>query len=408
MAGFTCLVAAPAWAQDDAELAALLAEQSPEAGMAEARRQTADGDLAGAAASLERVLLADPNANDARLLYAATLCRLGDQQGARIELAKLDRQAISETLWREADEACGGNARRPLPAERDSGTGFSGEAYIGMAYDHDAAGAITLQTDFFGGSRRENGFAALAGARLNWRSEGFASDGGPYASASLTSKHDINGPQQDYDIGEARLGYGRSSGSLGWSAGPVVRHIRLLGDPYVTEYGAQGDVLFGNGGPRGIRLRLEGVIQDYKGGFPGNNADGSRFDASLAYETRLGAKGFATLGVGGELKYADERAFGYVGGRLFGALVLPFENRDYLTLSGTLRYVDFRNDKDFTFDRKDTRAFARLAYGLALPATDLFVEGALSYTLRHLDTEDGVSFRTYRSPGAETRLIWKF
>ena len=407
VAGITMVMAAPARGQSDAEIEALLQEESPQAAMASARRQSEEGDLSAAAATLERALLADPNAHDARLLYAATLCRLGDQQGARIEMAKLDRQSISIALWDEANAACGGALRKPLPAETAGIAGMSGEVYAGIAYDSDAAGAITLQTDYFGESRSEDGFAAIAGARLNWRSEGFAAGGGPYAGMSVAAKHDINGPDQEYVIGEARLGYGASSGPIGWSIGPVVRHVRLFGDPYVTEYGAQGDLLFGNAGRHKVRVRAEALLQDYRHGFPGDAADGSRFDLSVAYETRLRSKGFATIGIAGELKYADERTFGYAGGRLFGGLYLPFENSDYLTLSGTLRYVDFR-DQDFSFDRKDTRAFARLAYGLALPFTRLFVEGGLSYTLRDLDSDDGVSFKTYRSPGADARLIWKF
>ena len=400
--------ATPAWGQDDADIAALLADQSPDAAMATARRQTDDGDLSGAAATLERALLADPDAHDARLLYAATLCRLGDQQGARIEMGKLDRQSISGSLWAEANEACGGQLRQPMPPENANNSGLAGEAYAGIAYDYDAAGAVTLQTDFFGGGDREDGWAAIAGASLHWRSSGFAGGGGPYAGLALASKHDINGPRQDYDVGEARAGYGDVSGVIGWSVGPVIRHIRLFGDPYVTEYGGEGELLFGNAVSHQFRLKLEGLVQDYRSGFPGNAGDGSRFDLSLAYQARIHTDGIATLGVAGELKTADEKALGYVGGRLFGGIYLPFENKDYLTLSGTLRYIDFRNDDDFSFDRKDTRAFARLAYGLSLPLTRLFVEGAVSYSLRHLDSDDGISFKTYRSPGGEVRLVWKF
>ena len=403
------LMASPAKAQSDAEIDALLAEESPEAAMASARRQADAGDLSGAAATLERALLAAPNAHDARLLYAATLCRLGDVQGARIEIEMLDRQSISDLGWQEANAACGGQLRRPLQAKSAGDAELSGEAYIGLAYDHDAAGALTLQTDFFGNSRREDGWAALMGARLNWRSDGYAGSGGPYAEAALTAKHDINGPDQEYSIAEAHVGYGASAGRIGWSIGPVIRHLRLSADPYVTEYGGQGELLFGNSGTPRIRVRLVGLVQDYRGDFPGNAADGSRFDLSVAYERPLRSRGVATVGIAGEVKYADQRALGYWGGRLFGGLFLPFENDDYLTLAGTLRYVDFRKDSGFfSLDRKDTRAFARLAYGLALPLTRLFVEGALSYTLRDIDSGAGVPFKTYRSPGGEVRLIWKF
>lgn len=381
--------------------------------MATAREQTAAGDLTGAAASLERALLADPNANDARLLYAATLCRLGDNQAARIEIGKLDRQDINPSVWAEADEACGGAVRQPLAADSGSESGLTGEVYAGLAYDGDAAGAIALQTDFgFGSTDREDGIAAIAGARLNWRSDGFASNGGVYAGASLTSKHDLSGPDQDYDIGRVRAGYGRLGGNVGYSIGLVAGHTRLLGDPYVTEYGAQAELIFGSAQSRRIRLRAEGVAQDYDKGFPGDAADGARFDLSAALESRLGEKGYYTVGVAGELKSADQKSFGYRGGRLFAAAHFALQRRNYLNLSGTLRYVDFRDDPP-SYDRKDIRGFARAAYGVPLGDDGLFVEGAGSYTLRKssLSSTTGGSIadlKTYHSPGAELRLMWKF
>lgn len=400
-------IAAPGHAQSDADIAALIAEsETPRDAIGTARQQTASGDLAGAASTLERALLADPNAHDARLLYAATLCRLGDTQGARIEIAKLDRQEIGEAGWSEANEACGGTLRRPLPAEAgNAGGGLSGEAYVGLAYDRDAAGAIVLQFDFFGAGERDDGWSVVSGARLNWRADNYATSGGIYAGASVGSKHEISGPDLDYDIGELRVGYGHGGGATAWSVGPVVRHVRLFGDPYVTEFGGQGDILFGNARANRIRLRAEAVHQDYDGDVPGNDGNGIRGEVSIAYETRLRDKGFATIGVAGEYKDAEERFFSYRGGHLFGGLFLPFESRHYLTLSGTLRYIDFRNDD--SLDRKDTRAYVRGGYGIPLAGTPLYVEGALSYTYRKIDT-DVVRFRRYKSPGAEVRLIWKF
>jgi tetratricopeptide (TPR) repeat protein len=402
-------------AQDnDQAIEALVAQSSsPAAAMAAARAQAAAGDLTGAAATLEAALLADPNANDARLLYAATLCRLGDLQAARIEIGKLDRQDISPSIRAEADQACGGAVRQPVAADGGSDGGLTGELYAGLAYDGDAAGAIALQTDFgFGASDREDGLAAIAGARLHWRSDGFLSGGGPYAGASLTSKHEVSGPDQDYDIGQVRAGYGRLGGGIGYVIGAVAGHTRLFGDPYVTEYGGQAELVFGNAQSRRIRFRTEGVAQDYDKGFPGEAADGARFDLSGALESRLGERGYYTVGVAGELKTADRKSFGYRGGRLFAAAYLALPSRHYLNLSGTLRYVDFRDDPPFA-DRKDMRGFARAAYGIPLGSGGLFVEGAGSYTLRKVSlsstTGGGVpDLKTYRSPGAELRLIWKF
>jgi hypothetical protein len=405
----TGCAASPASAQDEQAIEALVAEsQTPAQAIAAAREQTAAGDLTGAAATLERALLEDPNANDARMLYAATLCRLGDPQGARIEIGKLDRQSISNAMFAEANQACGGALRRPAPAEANNAEGLSGEVYGGLAYDYDAAGALALQSEFFGSAKRDDGFSLIGGARLALRSSGYAGGGGLYGGFNVSSKHDIAGPRLDYDIGELRAGFGRAGGRIGYSVGGVLRHIRLFDDPYVSEYGGQAEMLFGNASAHRVRLRAEAVYQNYdNGGFPGNGADGIRLDLSAAYETRVGASGYFTIGAAGEVKDADRRNFGYRGGRLFAAFQRGFANRDYLTLSATLRHIDFRDSSGFV-DRKDSRAFARAAYAIALGDSGLFVEGAATYTYRKATLEDAPDFRTYRSPGAEARVIWKF
>ena len=312
-------------------------------------------------------------------------------------------------MFAEANEACGGALHRPAPAEIDTASGVNGEVYGGLAFDYDAAGALALQTEFFGSAKRDSGFSLIGGARIAMRSSGYTSGGGFYGGFSVTSKHDISGPRLDYDIGELRAGFGSASGHIGYSIGPVVRHIRLFDDPYVTEYGGQGELLFGSAQSHRVRVRLEGVFQNYDGsGFPGNDADGIRLDLSAAYEARIGKRGYLTVGAAGEYKDADERNFGYRGGRVFAAYQRSFANRDYLTLSGTLRHIDFRN-ASFVSDRKDTRAYGRLAYAIALGTSGLFVEWAATYTHRRSKISDSfLKLRTYNSPGAEARVIWKF
>ena len=399
----------PALAQSDPNIEALIAQsQAPVDAIALARRQSDEGDLTGAAATLDRALLENPNAGDARLLYIATLCRLGDPQGARIEIGKIGRQDVLAAMFDEANAACGGTLARPAPFAGNAVSTVSGEIYGGLAYDHDAVGALALQSDFFGSARRDDGIGWIGGARLAMHSSGYGGAGGFYGGFSLASKHELSGPRLDYDIGELRLGLGRSGGRTGYSIGAVVRHIRLLGDPYVTEYGGQGELMLGRNRAPGVRIKLEGVHQNYDGiRFPGSNADGLRLDLSAAFEARVGRRGFATVGLGGEAKDARVRNFGYRGGRIFAGFQLPFANRDTLTLSATIRHIDFCN-VEFTIDRKDTRAFARIAYAVALSDGGWFVEGAATYTYRRLRFDGATDFRIHRSPGGEARLIWKF
>lgn len=91
-----------------AELDALVVQsEDAETGIALARSQIEAGELTGAVATLERVLMDDPYADAALLLHASLLCRLDDAAGARAELAEMRAVSISNQAWSEVTAACG-------------------------------------------------------------------------------------------------------------------------------------------------------------------------------------------------------------------------------------------------------------------------------------------------------------
>ena len=102
-------VAGPAFAQAPAsDLDALITPSlKVDTGMALARQQMADNDLLGAAATLERVLIANQDSVPARLLYASLLCRLDDRQGAQVEINLLPKKDVPDAYWSEVTTACG-------------------------------------------------------------------------------------------------------------------------------------------------------------------------------------------------------------------------------------------------------------------------------------------------------------
>lgn len=108
--------AAPLQAQEalEPEIEALIGpSQQPGTGLTLARSQVQNNDLLGAAGTLERVLLVQPDATPARLLYASLLCRLDDAAGARVELSLLQGQDVDDAAWAEVASACGGAVTRP-------------------------------------------------------------------------------------------------------------------------------------------------------------------------------------------------------------------------------------------------------------------------------------------------------
>lgn len=98
------------WAQsvplDDID-ALVDASAGVETGLSTAAAQSSAGDISGAATTLERVLLNDPDAASARVNYVTALCQLDDQQAAQFEIAKLSGQGVTDAAWAGIEAACG-------------------------------------------------------------------------------------------------------------------------------------------------------------------------------------------------------------------------------------------------------------------------------------------------------------
>ncbi len=415
MLGGSMIAVTAAHAQQSSESAidALIDGSSSSANaITSAKAQANSGDITGAAATLERALLADPNANDVRLYYASMLCKLDDPQAARMELTKLDSQKTGDTAWGEMNAACGGTMVRPVPPAGGDANGLTGEAFAGITYDGDVVGGYLVQTPLaLVAPASGAGFGAVGGLRITGRGKNYTGSGDVYAGFAWQSKRNIDGPKQSYDIGEMKVGFGRTD----FSIGAVARHYRLFNAPYVWEYGAQGELGIQAGEAGRIAVRAEIVNQEYQAIGP-VGGDGMRYDLSATYEKKLSETGFLALGIGLELKEAKTRTLGYAGGRIFGGVQLPVGDKgQYFNLSATLRYLDFR-DPVSSYDRRDTRAFARAAYGIPLGESGFTLEGAVSYSLRSISSPKTgpvppVAARNvakFNSAGAELRLVWKF
>ena len=100
----TCI---PAQAETIAELEALTrVTAAPASAMDLARRQIVGGDLLGAMATLERILINHPELQEAQLLRAGLLCRLDDRAGSVIEFDQLRGRDIPDRIWSEATAPC--------------------------------------------------------------------------------------------------------------------------------------------------------------------------------------------------------------------------------------------------------------------------------------------------------------
>lgn len=75
-------------------------------GLGLVRQRIRDGDLTGALAAVERVIILDPLDAEARLLHASLLCRLDDRPGSQTEFDPLRGHDLPDKLWREEVSHC--------------------------------------------------------------------------------------------------------------------------------------------------------------------------------------------------------------------------------------------------------------------------------------------------------------
>jgi hypothetical protein len=110
------LIAAPAHAADPVgQLDALSQATDKDAsGLALAREQLGAGQLLDAMSTLERLILNNPDNDEARLLHASALCRIDDLPGSMVEFDDLRGHDLSQDQWSDAVRPC--NAMRATPA----------------------------------------------------------------------------------------------------------------------------------------------------------------------------------------------------------------------------------------------------------------------------------------------------
>lgn len=395
--GLLAAAGVPAHAQDSIDPALdqlIAAGQNPGAALAEAARQQAEGDLLGAAATLERALVKSPAADAVRIEYVAVLCLLDDRGSARLELDLLQNRFAAGPGWGRMKAACGEGF---VGTRRRTGQ-FNASLAAGLAYDSNAAEQLTSFEVFGSGSR--SGLAAIGSAQIDARIP--AGTGFVYGNAFALTHNSLSGADNEYQFGQAALGLGKEFGSTGVSAGPVIRHGRLFGASHVTAYGGQARLARQLGNAAQIVAAAEVVHEDYSD----STFDGTHYDLTIGYDLTSVSLRRYFLGIGIERKTTATTFADYTGFRLAGSLEHPLGSRGaYLNASATLRRIVF--DQEPGVDQiKQWRLYSRLALGIPLKGQSLFVEPAITYRRRDYNAAAGFLI-DYSSLGGELRLVWK-
>lgn len=400
---------------------AILAAQDDEnLNLAYAREQARLGNLAVAASTLERLLILEPNRHSVRLFHAVILYRLGDLQGAREELRRLETVELTAAQRAEAVSY----TRR---IEQGLATrSFSGSLAGGLAWEQDAAGAYFTAFELLGAPDAEEGLSTEVSLVLEGRADIGAGQLWEIYGTGLFYDHTaLSGAAIDFQRAGLEAGLARTGRLNRSRLGAVVRQVRLLGEPQLTETGLRGDTRWRVTNATTLTLRAEAVGQDYDepgvdalAGLLGGDRDGLRYSAGIGLSHRFTSRSTVDAALDYEIKTAGYDPFGYAGPRLALSFDQRFDRGGYLFASASARSIAYAAP-DAVFlggaTRDDVRIHARLALGAPLSAftargatgdvrENVTLEGAVSLSRR----ESSPPLADFDGLGAELRLIWRF
>ena len=403
------------------EFEAILAAPDDEAlNLAYAQEQARSGHMALAASTLERILILQPNRHSVRLFYAVVLYRLGDLQYARDELTRLDAVQLTPSQRAEAE-----SYKRRIEGGLSTRS-FSGSLNAGLVYENDAAGTYATAFELIGTPPPEEGLSSEVTLVL----EGEADVGAGqvwqiYGTGLLFDHTATSGAAIDFQLAGLEAGLARTT-RLGKSRlGAVLRHVRLLGEPQLTEAGVRGDTRWRVTNITTLTLRAEAVSQDYDepgidglAAILGGDRDGNRYAVGAGVSHRFTSRTTFGANLDYEIKSAGYGPFGYAAPRLSLSLDQRFDTGVYVFASGSVRWIEY-DEADALFlggaTREDVRTQARLALGAPLSAftargatgdirEKVTLEGALNYSSR----DSSSPLADFDGWGAALRLIWRF
>ena len=403
------------------EFSAVLAAPDDEGlNLSFAREQARIGNLAVAASALERILIIEPNRHSVRLFHAVVLYRLGDLQGARDELRRLESVQLTP-LQRAEAESYSRRIEQSLATQS-----FSGSLSAGVAYEDDAAGAYFTAFDFLGAPAPEEGVSSEISLSLEGRADiGSSQVWQVYGTGLLYDHSAQSGAAIDFQRAGLELGLTRTTRLSKSRLGALVRHVRLMGEPQLTEAGARGDTRWRVTNATTLSLRGEAVSQDYDepgidalSGILGGDRDGQRYSAGVGVSHRFTSRTTVDAGLDYEVKSAGYGPFGYAGPRLGVSLDQRFDKGVYLFAAASARWIQY-DEADAVFlggaTRDDIRTYARVALGAPLSAftargatgdirENVTLEGTVNYSRR----DSSPPLADFDGWGAELRLVWRF
>ncbi len=380
-----------------------------------AQERMAAGDLLAAAAAMERLLFYEPNWDEARVLYAGILYRLGDFAAAKRETALLEKRDLTP----EARSLVNRYDARINAASKPTRVG--GYLSLGAGYDENASTLIAEDNIDPEISETEQ-YSFVARGRLTVeRDLSQTRDRELFAVLDgFTKQFDDQDTIDGYSILKAKAGLKGSTDRYGWRVNTSGRHVNIGGDSYLNELGVEARLTHQLTGKTSLAIQVGAHDQSYDQVFgPQDTSDlrsGPRYDVSVSAKHRLSSR--VALSARGHYRHkgvdeddnaiAENFAYDVFGVELGGNLFLSRG----VYVDGDVLYRDFSYDGDQ--GREDEYAYGRVAVGVPVSTLVRQAGGTvadrliLEAAVYHLDRGSNIDVFEYESTGAEARVVWRF
>lgn len=324
-----------------------------------ARRLVREGHINSASATLERVLLTHPEADDIRLMYMIVLYRLDDITGAKRESDILAQRSLPPALVGEYNRYASRIAARAKP------TRFTAYLGSGLRADSDA----TYLPDANGVNRHDADVSYIS-------------------MAGVGVEHSVDLPLIDkvfaqLDVGSTtharesayNLVTGRAEAGTETRFGGLVLRLSAFGsaslvdwDPFGREAGGRARATYEINGQWKIFAEAEGARQSYSdikigqnevlhNGYRSRYGGGVIFQATDAHQFTVQAH----YGV----KSAEARRYSYDVADIEAKWLGTFRGGQYMTVGGIYANYDYAaQDVDYGVTRQDRYWRVRASYGL--------------------------------------------
>lgn len=386
-----------------------------------AQQQVIKGDLEQAAAALERVLLLQPNWDNARLFYALVLYRLDDMAGAKRELTLLSDRPLSASQSREV------NKYLALASAKSKSTRLTGRIAAGFRVDSNPDLTTSSTVDLDGNpldtdARVDGAFAA--GSMLRLESDlpgGTGSYGFVQLNTNLNEQFSVS--EADYITGRIRAGASLFHDDLQFTPYGVTQVLALDGQIYRTDYGGGGRVKYTVNPQVSVFAGGEGVYQNYEAistDSVGSARDGWLAKATGGVSLRPTERNRITARVTGYFKDARNDSYSYDAVEIAASSVFLLGQGQYVLASASYRWQDYdQPDPNYspTVTREDELFKARLAYGIPLdvmlekfqlPSSEVTSNVNFQVGVNYLNQDSNIPNFVADSVSADIMLIKRF